>query len=155
MVFFFFLKIEIQEVKELPEAISILAQQANKEGFEFVTRMIEEFESGKNRFDKPNEFLLMAYDNGQLIACGGLNLQWNEQDIETRIGRVRRFYVLPKYRKHGVGKQLLQYLEKKAIANFSALCLNTEIKSAANFYQKMNYVFVENHPNYNYFKYLI
>ncbi|MDA1172671.1 MAG: GNAT family N-acetyltransferase, partial [Proteobacteria bacterium] len=23
------------------------------------------------------------------------------------------------------------------------------------FYQKQNYVFVENHPNYNYFKYLI
>ena len=63
------MKIEIQEVKELPEAISMLAQQANKEGFEFVTRMIEEFESGKNRFDKPNEFLLMAYDNGQLIGC--------------------------------------------------------------------------------------
>ena len=116
--------------------------------------MIEEFESGKNRFDKPNEFLLMAYDNGQLIACGGLNLQWNEQDIETRIGRVRRFYVLPKYRKHGVGKQLLQYLEKKAIANFSALCLNTEIKSAANFYQNstcfVSAYFLKHHPIFEY-----
>ncbi|MFC6052564.1 acetyltransferase [Acinetobacter sp. Ac_877] len=147
--------IDVKEVKELPEEISKLAQQANKEGFEFVVRMIEEFESGKNRFDKPNEFLLMAYDDGQLIACGGLNLQWNDQDVETRIGRVRRFYVLPQYRKHGVGKQLLQYLEKKAISNFSALCLNTDTKSGEKFYQKMNYVFVENHPNYNYFKYLI
>lgn len=149
------MKIEIQEVNQLPETISKLAEQAQKEGFEFVKRMIEEYESGKNQFNKPNEFLLMAFDDGELIACGGLNLQWHDQDVESRIGRVRRFYVLPKYRKHGVGKQLLQYLEKKAISNFSALCLNTDTKSAANFYQKMNYVFVENHPNYNYFKYLL
>jgi len=54
-----------------------------------------------------------------------------------------------------VGRQLLAHLEKCARPNFSALCLNTADLSAASFYQKQNYVFVENHPNYNYFKYLI
>jgi GNAT superfamily N-acetyltransferase len=99
--------------------------------------------------------LLLAYDQDQLIACGGLNQQWGENEIEARIGRVRRFYVHPKYRKSGVGRQLLAHLEKCARPNFSALCLNTADLSAASFYQKQNYVFVENHPNYNYFKYLI
>ena len=149
------MNIVIKENIELPESIVELEIEANKESFIAISKMIEEFKSGKNRFDQPGEFLLTAYDQGKLIACGGLNQQWNENDVETRIGRVRRFYVLPEYRKHGVGKQLLQYLEKKAIENFSALCLHTETHPAANFYQKMNYVFVENHPNYNYFKYLI
>jgi GNAT superfamily N-acetyltransferase len=149
------MKLVIKEVKELPPEITQLANNSKKEGFDFIERMIEEFNSGKNCFNQPGEFLLVAYDNDKLIACGGLNLQWNEQDVESRIGRVRRFYVLPEYRQHGVGKLLLQYLEKKAIVDFSALCLYTSLKDAAGFYKKMNYVFVENHPNYNYFKYLI
>lgn len=149
------MNITIDKAEQLPEQIKELAKQAQKEGFQFVDRLIEEFESGKNRFDQPGEFLLLGYDDDKLVACGGLNQQWNENEIDARIGRVRRFYVLPKYRKYGVGKQLLQQLEKEARANFSALCLNTDTKNAAHFYQKQNYVFVENHPNYSYFKYLI
>jgi len=63
--------------------------------------------------------------------------------------------VHPKYRQHGVGKQLLAYLEQLARPFYSALCLQTDTKLAASFYQKQNYVFVENHPSYNYFKYMI
>ena len=149
------MNITIHKAEQLPAQITELAKQAQKEGFQLIDQLIEEYESGKNRFDQPGEFLLFVYDDEKLIACGGLNQQWNENEIDARIGRVRRFYVLPKYRKHGVGKQLLQHLEKNARANFSALCLNTDTKSAANFYQKQNYVFIENHPNYSYFKYLL
>lgn len=150
-----YMKIVIKEAKILPQEIVELEKEANEESFNFVTTLIDEFNSGKNCFNQPGEFFLTAYENNKLIACGGLNQQWNEKDLETRIGRVRRFYVLPQYRKYGVGKQLLQHLEKKAITHFSALCLYTDTHPAAHFYQKMNYVFVENHPNYNYFKYLI
>lgn len=149
------MNITITQAETLPVEIKELAKQAHKEGLVLVDGLIEEYESGKNRFNQPGEFLLFAYDDDRLIACGGLNQQWNENEIDTRIGRVRRFYVLPKYRKHGVGKQLLQHLEKQARANFSALCLSIDTKAAANFYQKQNYVFVENHPNYSYFKYLL
>lgn len=149
------MKIEIKEVKELPKSISELAKHSEKEGFSFVHRLIEEFEDGTNRFDKAGEFFLVAYDGERLIGCGGLNQQRSEDENESKIGRVRRFYVLPKYRHHSVGKQLLQHLEKKAINTFSALCLQTDTKSASNFYAKMNYVYVQNHSNYNYFKYLI
>ena len=145
------MKIEIKQVEVLPKAISELAKQSDKEGFSFVHRLIEEFENGVNRFDQAGEFFLLAYDGEKLIACGGLNQQRSEDENQSKIGRVRRFYVLPKYRQHGVGKMLLQYLEKKAIQNFSALCLQTDTKSASNFYQKMNYVYVQNHSNYNYY----
>ncbi|TQR68817.1 GNAT family N-acetyltransferase [Acinetobacter sp. RF14B] len=149
------MEIKIVTAKELPDQIEKLAILARKEGYELIDKLIEEYRTGKNCFSHANEFLVGAYDGDRLIACGGLNQQWGDNGVEERIGRVRRFYVHPKYRQHGVGKQLLAYLEKLARPHYSALCLHTDIKQAASFYQKQNYVFVESHPNYNYFKYLI
>jgi len=155
-------EISIQQVEQLPEQIQSLVLASKKEGFNFIQRLVEEFQLGTNRFNRHGEFLLVAFDGNKLVACGGLNIQFSE-DAETnqkpshqhKIGRVRRFYVLPEYRRSGVARSLLQELEKKAKPQFSALCLHTDITHAAQFYQKQNYVFVENHPNYNYFKYLI
>ena len=149
------MEISIRQAEQLPKQIENLAALANQEGYAFIQRFIEEFQSGKNRFDQTGECLLMAYDGNSLVGCGGLNQQWGDAGVEERIGRVRRFYVHPQYRQHGVGKTLLLELEKLAKPYYSALCLNTDQKGAAHFYQKHNYVFVESHPNYNYFKYLI
>ncbi|WP_180053841.1 GNAT family N-acetyltransferase [Acinetobacter sp. YH12236] len=147
--------IKIVTAEQLPDQIDTLATLARKEGYDLIDKLIEEYRTGKNCFSQNNEFLACAYDGNKLIACGGLNQQWGDNGIEERIGRVRRFYVHPKYRQHGVGKQLLAYLEQLARPFYSALCLQTDTKLAANFYQKQNYVFVENHPSYNYFKYMI
>ena len=147
--------IKIVKAEQLPDQITTLATLAKKEGYDLIEKLVEEYRTGKNSFSKENEYLVTAYDGDQLIACGGLNQQWGPDGVEERIGRVRRFYVHPKYRQHGVGKQLLAYLEQLARPHYSALCLHTETNMAASFYQKQNYVFVENHPNYNYFKYLI
>ena len=147
--------IKIVTAEQLPDQIDTLATLARKEGYDLIDKLIEEYRTGKNCFSQNNEFLACAYDGNKLIACGGLNQQWDDNGIEERIGRVRRFYVHPKYRQHGVGKQLLAYLEQLARPFYSALCLQTDTKLAASFYQKQNYVFVENHPSYNYFKYMI
>ncbi|WP_284879938.1 GNAT family N-acetyltransferase [Acinetobacter variabilis] len=147
--------IKIVTAEQLPDQIDTLATLARKEGYDLIDKLIEEYRTGKNCFSQNNEFLACAYDSNKLIACGGLNQQWGDNGIEERIGRVRRFYVHPKYRQHGVGKQLLAYLEQLARPFYSALCLQTDTKLAASFYQKQNYVFVENHPSYNYFKYMI
>lgn len=147
--------IKIVTAEQLPDQIDTLATLARKEGYDLIDKLIEEYRTGKNCFSQNNEFLACAYDGNKLIACGGLNQQWGDNGIEERIGRVRRFYVHPKYRQHGVGKQLLAYLEQLARPFYSALCLQTNTKLAASFYQKQNYVFVENHPSYNYFKYMI
>ena len=149
------MNILIEKTETLPAQMSVLADHAAQEGLQFLHRLIEDYTSGKNRFEQPGEFFLVAYDGQQLIACGGLNIQHSDNGEPSRIGRVRLFYVLPKYRKHGIGKQLLLKLESLAKPNFSALCLNTHTQQAEIFYKKHNYVFVENHANYNYFKYLI
>ncbi|ANF81714.1 acetyltransferase [Acinetobacter sp. NCu2D-2] len=147
--------IKIVKAEQLPEQMQTLAKQARKEGFDLLDKLIEEYQTGKNSFSRDNEYLALVYDGDKLIACGGLNQQWGDQEIEARIGRVRRCYVHPKYRQHGIGRQLLAFLEKLARPHYAALCLQTDTKNAASFYQKLNYVFVESHPNYNYFKYLV
>ena len=147
--------IKLSVAENLPEEISALAKLAKKEGLDLLDKLIDEYHTGKNRFSHPNEFLVLVYDGQILIGCGGLNQQWSDHAVEDRIGRIRRCYVHPKYRQHGVGKQLLAYLEGLARPHYAALCLQTDTNLAAKFYQKQNYVFVESHPNYNYFKYLI
>ena len=156
------MEILIQQVEQLPEQIQDLAVASKKEGFNMIQRLVDEYQQGTNRFDGKGECLLAAFAGDKLVGCGGLNIQFSE-DAETnqnpsaqhRIGRVRRFYVLPEYRRTGVAKFLLQELEKRAKPHFSALCLHTDITNAVQFYTKQNYVFVGHHPSYNYFKYLV
>ena len=149
------MSISIEQADYLPEQIHILAEFAHKEGFQHIQRLVDEYQQEKNLFNAHGEFLLLAYDDEKLVACGGLNIQMSDNGEPSRIGRVRRFYVMPNYRKLGLGRGLLQELEKRAKANFSALCLHTDGTSGAHFFPKQNYVFVENHSNYNYFKYLV
>lgn len=149
------MNILIEKVETLPAQMRELADCAAQEGFPFLHRLIEDYASGKNRFEQPGEAFIVARDGEKIIACGGLNVQHSDNGEPSRIGRVRLFYVLSEYRMHGVGKQLLIKLEGLAKPHFSALCLNTHTKQAEQFYKKHNYVYVENHSNYNYFKYLI
>ena len=46
------MEILIQAAEQLPPQIQALAQLAAKEGYEPLTRLIEEYQSGKNRFDQ-------------------------------------------------------------------------------------------------------
>jgi GNAT superfamily N-acetyltransferase len=147
--------LKIVKTEQLPTKITMLARLAQQEANTVIEKLISEYQSGENCFAGENEFLLCAYDGTRLIGCGGLNQQCSELGIEARIGRIRRFYVDPAYRRYGIGKQILAQLEQLAREHYSALCLQTETKLAAHFYQKQNYVAVESHPNYNYFKYLI
>ena len=149
------MNIKIVKVEQLPKEISRLCDYAKKEHYDGVDKLVDEFNSGQNTFAADNEHLVLAYDDTKLIGCGGLNQQFGAEGAEPRIGRVRRFYVHPDYRMHGVGKQILAFIEQLARPDYSALCLQTDTTLAARFYQKQNYVLVENHPNYNYFKYLI
>lgn len=146
--------IKLSVAEQLP-IMSELAKVAKKEGLDLIDKLVTEYNTAQNRFEHENEFLVLVHDGEKLIGCGGLNRQWGVDGAEERIGRIRRCYVHPKYRQHGIGKQLLAYLEQLAGPHYSALCLQTETNLAAKFYQQQNYVFVENHPNYNYFKYLI
>ena len=65
---------EVQRITHLPRQILALEKEAVGEGFRFLTRLINEWHSGANRFDAPCECLMAVYLNQQLIGIGGLSV---------------------------------------------------------------------------------
>lgn len=126
----------ISLLKSLPPAFEMLLQASKREGFHFLKRLKQEFVSGVNCFDKEGEILCGIYQDEQLIALGGINA-WLYRD--NCVGRLRRFYVLPDYRKQGVGRFLLTHLESVASSHFKTLYLYTDTVNATRFYQVCGY----------------
>jgi len=96
----------------------------------------------ENALESPSSVLLVAVDGDKVVGVF-------KGDVEDRIfykprfaGVIREFYVLPEYRRKGIGKRLMmegiELLRKKGaeliMASFPAL---NEI--AVNFYKKMNF----------------
>ncbi|MGE8597832.1 MAG: GNAT family N-acetyltransferase [Acinetobacter calcoaceticus] len=96
--------------------------------------MIDEYQSGKNCFDQEGEALFGIQQNEKIIAIGGINAT---EDIG--IGRLRRFYVHPEYRRQGVGELLLRSVEEHTKKYFNEIVLYTDTHRAAAFYKKMGY----------------
>jgi hypothetical protein len=75
--------LSIAHIKSLPPQLVDLEREASAQGFNFLDRLIEEWTTGTNRFDKPGECLLVATDNGHLVGIGGLNIDPYEPTGDT------------------------------------------------------------------------
>lgn len=103
-----------------------------------VRQLIVDYQSGRNRFDKPGEALWAASAQDDVIGVCGLNVDPFADDSENA-GRVRRLYVLPCWRRQGVARQLMDAVEEMATGNFSMLTAFTTEWSAAAFYAARGY----------------
>jgi GNAT superfamily N-acetyltransferase len=56
-------------------------------------------------FEPPDGIFLVAFEDGEPIACGGVG-RWDETT-----GELRRMYVLPAHRGRGLGRAILERLE--------------------------------------------
>ena len=103
-----------------------------------VTRLVEDYRSGANRFDKLGEGLWEARDDGDLVGVCGLNLD-PFAAAEERTGRVRRLYVLPEWRRLGIASELVDLVEEQAEQRFAVLTAFTTDSGAAAFYRARGY----------------
>jgi GNAT superfamily N-acetyltransferase len=123
---------------ELPEpGIKELRSEALGEGYNFVERLIEECATGTNRYDRPGETLLGCFDDevdgGILVAVGGLNIDPFAND--PSVGRVRRVYVRPAWRKRGIGPALVE----RSRGQFRRVRLRAENADAGRIYERMGF----------------
>ena len=88
--------------KSLPVGFDRLRNAARLEGFKHVDRLAHDWEQGAARFDRPGEGLLAVYAGDELAGIGGLTIDPHQFDLF----RMRRFYVLPQFRKQGIGRAL-------------------------------------------------
>ena len=106
-------------------------------GFRFVERLIREYRSGLNRFDRSGEVLLTASVQGAVVGIGGLNRDPYFND--PKIGRLRHLYVASVWRRHGVGRLLVNQLIHEAKQHYPLLTLRTDTLAADAFYQKLGF----------------
>jgi GNAT superfamily N-acetyltransferase len=120
------------------EGISKLVEESKRDGFRFLERLVTEYQSGENTFQKPGEMLAGAYHDETLIGIGGINQDPYSQ--HEKAGRIRRFYVLKEHRRQGVGELLLSALLTAADDFFDFAVLRTDTKEASLFYIQAGFI---------------
>lgn len=127
---------------ELPTDFQILEEESKSEGFNFLSKMKMEWESGKNRFNKTGEKLFGIFEQDKLIAIGGINIDPYVSDAST--GRVRHLYVLNNYPKKKAGATLMEKIIAHGSIHFTKLRLRTDTIAASLFYENIGFKTVEN-----------
>jgi GNAT superfamily N-acetyltransferase len=112
-----------------PDQMGRLLAESQRESFRFLERLHEEWVSGANRFQKPGEALFGLFAEGEMVGVGGINR------VDELTGRLRRFYILPSYRRRGCGRRLLRHILNHAVGHFQYVVLHTETTVGDRFYQ--------------------
>jgi GNAT superfamily N-acetyltransferase len=129
--------IEIKPLLELPPGIEVLRAEASSGGFRFIEKLVNEWASNANRFDRPGEILASAFQNGQLVAVGGLNIDPYADNIT--VARLRHLYVLKNVRRRGVASNVARYLLDAARTSFDSVRLFTDTAEAAALYHALGF----------------
>lgn len=127
----------VRPFRSLPEDISALLVVSREEGHALVERLVDEWDDGSNRFDRPGETALEARLGSRLVGVGGLNRDPYIDD--ARVGRIRHLYVSPDVRGIGVGRVLVMTLVDHARSTFDRVRLRTTGSGAADFYGALGF----------------
>jgi GNAT superfamily N-acetyltransferase len=122
-----------------PDDVSLaeLREEAARQGFGFLDRLVRDWADGANRFDGSGENLLGAFMGERLVGVGRLNHE--PYDPAPRRARLRHLYVLQAFRRRGIARQLLSRLLDDAGAAFDEMRLRTDTVEAAMFYQRLGF----------------
>ncbi len=126
---------------DLPAGVEALRAEAAADGFRFLDRLVADWRSGANAFDRPGEVLLGAFRADDLIALGGLNR--DPYASEDGIGRLRHVYVGRSVRRAGVGSTLVRRLLDHARGTFRLVRLRADAEAAASFYVSLGFTPVQ------------
>ena len=127
----------------LPEAFPVLRDAAHAEGHRHLARLEHDLASGSQRFDREGEALLAAFLDGELVGIGGLT---REPSRARRALRMRRLYVLPQARRHGVATAIANALTQEALAHARILTVHAGNPAAERFWEALGYAAVPDKP---------
>lgn len=133
--------------------------RSNSDDEVFIT-LIEEFnitltaDYGVNQtdYDEQNIFpepidIIMIYHNGTAIGCGG----FKNYDNTTTTAEAKRVYIKPEYRKQGLGRGIMEKIEKWIIEEgYKDVVLETgDLQyDAIKLYKRMGYFEIDKYPPY-------
>lgn len=114
-----------------------LLHESLEQGYTFINKLLDEFESGVNRFDSRGALLLGVYDGQRMVGVGGVCRDHYLND--DAIGRIQHVYVLNAHRRSGVGRMLLDALIEHARGHFQVLTLRTLTDHGDAFYKSLGF----------------
>jgi GNAT superfamily N-acetyltransferase len=120
----------------LPAGFDTLRDEARAEGHTHMDRLATDGATGTSRFSATGEALLAAFVAGSLAGIGGTTID----SADPTALRMRRFYVRPIYRRHGVGRCLADALMASARQVTNGLVLNAGTDLAARFWEALGFV---------------
>jgi GNAT superfamily N-acetyltransferase len=124
----------IVQVDSLPiERFAEMLAESEASGYEFLRRVVDEWESGVNRFTRRGEALLVAEKDGRWVGVCGLSIDPYLED--PRVGRVRNVYVLVEFRRIGIARALVEKAICLARGRFDKLRLRGEEAAPARLYE--------------------
>jgi GNAT superfamily N-acetyltransferase len=127
--------------------IKTVRYESDREGIDNITTLIADFNSGKNRFDRPGEKLLGFILDNKIVGVCALGID----AANARHGRLQRLFVLRRFRHRGIGSKLVKYLVKHAAGHFDALVVSVEGHDPARFYEELGFKPAKDHPAYTHF----
>ena len=123
---------------ELPSSqIAPLLTASEAEGFQFVRRVVREWESGAHRFSGGGEALLGGFRDARLVGICGLSR--DPYLADPTVGRLRNLYVLPEYRGRRIGSALARHVIEMAGSSFRLLRLRAATPQAAALYERLGF----------------
>ena len=129
----------IERLNDLPARnVADLLSESERFASRIVPRLVEEWNNGANRFDRPGEVLFGAWADGRLVGVCGLNV--DPYAGTERVGRVRHLYVLSTFRRRGVGRKLVTRVIQAASGRFDDLHLRTNNVDAARLYETLGFL---------------
>ncbi len=90
----------------LPSDIARLNASAMEEGVGLVDRLMREWRDGTQLFEGEDECLLIARVGDEIAGVGGITRDPGDPSSL----RMRRFYVLPRFRRRGVARKMVDAL---------------------------------------------
>ena len=129
----------VRVTEDLPEGFEGLRDQARAEGVRNMNLLAEQWDGGRG-FADPGA-LFAAYVEGELTGVGGVTLQTN---LDEPAMRMRRLYVVPAFRRSGVGQALAGAMIQQGLQAAHLLTANAgATDAAAPFWEAMGFERVE------------
>lgn len=124
---------EIQRITALTlDTLQAILDASLVEGYDFIQKLWNEYQSGINTFSDAGAVLLGVYEGDQLVGIGGVHP--DPYLGEPTIGRIRHVYVLPSQRRGGVGAELVRALIEQSSDTFKTFTLRTMTAHGRAFY---------------------
>jgi GNAT superfamily N-acetyltransferase len=114
-------------VETLPDGFAVILEAAASEGVRNMAMLAAQWASGEQRFDEPGA-LFAALVDGDLAGLGGVTAETGAGEPAMRM---RRLYVLPVFRRFGVGRRLAGAMMQQGFQAAPLLTLNAAASDAA------------------------